>query len=527
MSNTPVISLVLNIHLPFVRHPEKNISLQEGRFFNIITETCLPLLEVFDRLDSSHIPFRMGISISPVLCHMLSDEHLLKRYLEYVDRKIDLGAEQLKEMDEQNPVYKTVKYYYNRFLDQRVLFTERYNMDILKVFDYYQRKGRVELLTTSATHAFLPFYTKYPEVIQAQIEMATTNYRIHFEKYPLGFWLPELGWSVELEKWFRAYNFGYTILGTHALTYANPPAEKGSFFPIKTPSGIFILGRDFYADKELNSIINNPLFRNNNFDLGFELPQAEVKAFLGAYGSRTNTGYKCQAQNSNPYDPEEAGIKVKESAALFLKNTFERLEAAKEYMSSQPVSVCTLDAALMGTTWYEGPLFLEALFRAAHESAGAVSQEILFMTPAEYIFKLDTRNFQVLNPEYSSMGINGYAETWVDSSNDWIYRHTMRALERMIELAERFPDKTGLKERALNQASREILLVLASDWPAMLYRQENSEYAKKQLESCLRNFTTIYEALGSNHISTEWLTNLERRHNIFPNINYRIFRRKK
>ncbi|MDR2480323.1 MAG: hypothetical protein LBD48_13580 [Treponema sp.] len=28
-------------------------------------------------------------------------------------------------------------------------------------------------------------------------------------------------------------------------------------------------------------------------------------------------------------------------------------------------------------------------------------------------------------------------------------------------------------------------------------------------------------------MSTEWLTSLERRHNVFPHINYRVFRRKK
>jgi 1,4-alpha-glucan branching enzyme len=116
---------------------------------------------------------------------------------------------------------------------------------------------------------------------------------------------------------------------------------------------------------------------------------------------------------------------------------------------------------------------------------------------------------------------------WLDASNDWLYRHALRSLERMIELAERFPNETGLKERALNQAAREILLVQNSDWPKMLYKQENAAYARNQLESALRNFTTIYEALGSNYISTEWLTSLERRHNIFPAMNYRVFRRKR
>jgi 1,4-alpha-glucan branching enzyme len=97
----------------------------------------------------------------------------------------------------------------------------------------------------------------------------------------------------------------------------------------------------------------------------------------------------------------------------------------------------------------------------------------------------------------------------------------------MIEISDRFPDNSGLKERTLNQAAREILLSLASDWPGMLYKQENTAYARLQIESSLRNFTTIYEALGSNYISTEWLTSLEKRHNIFPNINYRVFRKKK
>jgi len=152
--------------------------------------------------------------------------------------------------------------------------------------------------------------------------------------------------------------------------------------------------------------------------------------------------------------------------------------------------------------------------------------DIHFQSPAEYFYKLDTGTIQTLMPEFSSWGSNGYAETWLDSSNDWMYYHAMRALERMVEIAERFPDNTGLKERALNQAAREILLALASDWSKMLCKQEGQEYAKSRIEGSLRNFTTIYEALGSNHISTDWLTQLERRHNIFPNINYRVFRRK-
>jgi 1,4-alpha-glucan branching enzyme len=148
------------------------------------------------------------------------------------------------------------------------------------------------------------------------------------------------------------------------------------------------------------------------------------------------------------------------------------------------------------------------------------------MNPQEYLFKQNIPQIETVMPEFSSWGTNGYAEMWLDSSNDWMYRHVIRSLDRMVELAERFPNDSGLKERALNQAAREILLVQSSDWPKMLYSQESPDFARNQIEAGLRNFTTIYEALGSNYISTEWLTSLERRHYLFPNINYRVFRRK-
>jgi 1,4-alpha-glucan branching enzyme len=368
----------------------------------------------------------------------------------------------------------------------------------------------------------LPFYTPYPEAIQAEIEVAIGTYRQHFEKLPQGFWLPELGWSSELELWLRSYNFAYTITETHALAFANPPAEKGVFYPAKTPSGIFILGRDFYSHDDVSLIANDSEYRNNHQDLGYELLQEQIKPFLSVLGGRSQTGYKCYTIGGGLYDPVQAAQKVKEHAHIFLQNRISRLKAAKEYTDVPILSLCAFDAHTFGRNWYEGPLFLETLFRE-----GAASQALQFMTPAEYLLKLDAMTFQSLSPEYSSWGQNGYAEPWIDASNDWMYRHTIRALGRMTELAERFPDYTGIRERALNQAAREILLAMASDWPGMLYRQENVEYARNQLESALRNFTTIYEALGSNYISTDWLTKIEQRHNIFPNINYRVFRRKK
>jgi 1,4-alpha-glucan branching enzyme len=188
-------------------------------------------------------------------------------------------------------------------------------------------------------------------------------------------------------------------------------------------------------------------------------------------------------------------------------------------MSEQPISLCAFNADSFGRTWHNGSHFIETLFRMAENY-----NDLKFMTPTEYLGQYSTSTFEESNTEFSSWGKNGYAEVWLDSSNDWIYRHLNRSIERMVELADRFTEESGLKERALNQAAREILLAQASDWPAFLYHEEFCGYAKFKIESALKNFNIIYESLVKSNISTEWLTGLERRHNIFPNINYRIFR---
>ena len=527
MNSPQLISLVLHGHAPFVRHPEQSMPPQELWFFESLSETYIPLLEVFERLDRDRIPFRMALSLSPTLCHMLNDELLIGRYLEYANRQIEFGLEELNRCADNPELHSLVSHFYTRIVNKMNLFTERYEKNILKGFDYYQRKGRLEILATAATHAFLPFYTPYPEAVQAQFEVSISTYRTNFDRYPAGFWLPEMGWKAELDHWLRSYNFSYTFVDAHALFHTQPFAKNGNFYPVKTSRGIAIFGRDFYAAREVAEMAKDPIYRFAHRDQGFELPQEMVKSFLSQQDCRSGTGYKYWAYGEDGsgsvlYNPEKAAEKVHQHVRQFIENRLSRLNAAREQMDQGPLSVCAFEADSLGRFWHEGPEFIEALFREANKSG-----ELQFMTPAECLSKLDSGSFQVLTPGFSSWGNNGYAETWLDASNDWMYPHTMRALERMVEIAERFPNNTGLKERALNQAAREILLVISSDWSKMLYRHENAEYAMNRIMGSLKNFTTIYEALGSNYISTEWLTQLEKRHNVFPNINYRVFRRKR
>ena len=65
------LAFVLHAHLPFVRHPEHEVFLEERWFFEAMSETYIPLIKVLDRLVAEQIPGQMSISISPCLLAMM------------------------------------------------------------------------------------------------------------------------------------------------------------------------------------------------------------------------------------------------------------------------------------------------------------------------------------------------------------------------------------------------------------------------------------------------------------------------
>jgi 1,4-alpha-glucan branching enzyme len=93
----------------------------------------------------------------------------------------------------------------------------------------------------------------------------------------------------------------------------------------------------------------------------------------------------------------------------------------------------------------------------------------------------------------------------------------------MSELVRRFPDQTSLKERFLQHAVREVLLAMASDWPFIISNGTSVVYAERRMKEHIYNFNLVYENMCRNSVDTEWLTRTEKRTNIFPDIDYRVF----
>jgi 1,4-alpha-glucan branching enzyme len=523
-------SLVLNAHLPFVRRPEFPDYLEERWLFEAISECYLPMLRAFRRLESECVPFRLTLSISPTLQAMMSDPLLQERYVIYTERQLAFSMREIGRTGSGSPEGKLAAMYALMYEQAKADFQELYQRNILRGFDYFHKKGMLELVTTSGTHAFMPLYGELPESEAAQIETALISHRKNFGKNPQGFWLPHMGYYPGLERILKSYNLSYTILDPRGVINGDPVPFAASYGPVRMRNGYIAFARDSASAKALydgkEGYPAAPAYRDFYRDVGYDLPAELVIDFMPDGKTRVPTGFKYRAigmdaSEKRIYEPEKARKQVLEHASNFVYNRKLCLKRAQELLEEPAIVVAAFDAELLGHWWFEGVDWLEAVLR----ELAASRDEIRSVTPSEYL-ELNP-NAQESQPEFSSWAESGYSEPWLEKPNAWLCRHVFKAAARMVELADRFPNENGLKERALNQAAREILLMQNSDWPYLMRTPGSEPFAKAQMEDAIGNFSKIYDMLSRNAINTEWLTKLEKRNNLFPFINYRMFRKKK
>jgi len=77
-------------------------------------------------------------------------------------------------------------------------------------------------------------------------------------------------------------------------------------------------------------------------------------------------------------------------------------------------------------------------------------------------------------------------------------------------------------EESTQPAARELLLAQSSDW-AFIMRTGMVPYAVRRTRSHLMRFNKLYAEINQGKIDSGWLEK-SRRWNIFPEINYRVYR---
>ncbi|MEK7298123.1 MAG: 1,4-alpha-glucan branching protein domain-containing protein [Planctomycetota bacterium] len=522
------LSFILHAHLPYVRHPEYHAFLEEDWLFEAITETYIPLIEVFEKLVEDNVDFRLTMSLTPPLISMLADEVLQSRYLQYLDKRIHLAGLEVERTKHQPEFLRLAQMYLKYFKNARFVFAEKYRRNIVTAFKNFQDMGKLEIITCGATHGYLPLMNGNVNAMRAQIKVAVDHYEKHFGRKPRGIWLPECGYEPGIDQILKEAGIRFFITETHGILYASPRPKYGIFAPVYCPSGVAAFGRDLESSKQVwSSKEGYPgdfSYRDFYRDVGFDLDYDYVKPYLHGDGKRGNIGIKYyritgKTDRKEPYQPAVALDRAAEHAGNFMFNREKQIENLASIMDRKPLIVAPYDAELFGHWWHEGPYWINFLFRKI-----AFDQKtIALITPMEYLERYPVN--QVSTPSYSSWGYKGYNEYWLNEKNDWIYRHLHKAAERMVELAKAYPQTNGnvMLTRGLSQAARELLLAQSSDWAFIMKTGTMVEYAVKRTKEHLFNFNKLYDDIRSNAIDTKWLSGIEDKNNLFPDIDYRVY----
>ena len=93
----------------------------------------------------------------------------------------------------------------------------------------------------------------------------------------------------------------------------------------------------------------------------------------------------------------------------------------------------------------------------------------------------------------------------------------------MTELTRSYSSNhvNGATKRALNQALRELLLAQSSDWGFIMATGTHVSYAVKRTKEHLLRFNRLYDNIKSGQIDEGWLSDIEWKDNIFPEIDYK------
>lgn len=520
------LALVLHAHLPFVRHPEAPSYMEEEWYFEAVTETYAPLLLAFEKLSRDGIDFRLTLSISPTLLSMLTDDLLKERYARKIDRLIDLAEREVDRTHNDARFHGLAQMYRDRFHLIRDCW-RRYDGDLVRGYRALQDAGRLEIITATATHPFIPLLDRNWAAIRAQVHVAADLYEKTFGRRTQGIWLGECGYVPGVDELLREEGIRYFFVDTHGILFADRRSVYGVHAPLYCPTGVAAFGRDVESSKQVWSsregYPGDPNYRDFYRDIGFDLDLDYVGPYIHPDGIRTYTGIKYfsithgKLQDKRPYEPHVAWQRANEHAGNFLYNRERQIEHLRAHMDRKPIVVAPYDAELFGHWWYEGPIFLEQLFRKMQYDQAMVAPA----TPSAYLLEYPTN--QVAVPCTSSWGAGGYAEYWCNGSNAWIYRHLHVMAERMTELARRFQEPDAQQRRALNQAARELMLAQASDWAFIMKSGTTVPYATRRTNDHITRFNRLYDGLKSGGGDPIYLAEVERRDNLFPDIDFRIY----
>jgi len=525
-------SIVLNAHVPWVRHMETAHSMEEDWLHCAIVETHLPWLEMMFRLRDEGVPLHLTLNLSPTLLAMFQDRTLRRRTLNYIDRTLRLCRDEV-ERGEVTGFGELAKQYEDRFFRLRNFYLEKWQEDLVKAFCDLRDSGHLELTASAATHGILPLLMRVPEAGQAQVRVGIRQYVQCFGRMPKGFWLPECAYAPAVSDLLRKEGIEWTVVEEHGMTTVSGADERFPYIVGQSDGGLNIFGRDSGSSSEIWSadegFPGDGRYRNFMRDIGLDAPIEYLREYLGESEERRFTGLKYhrlqrEGEDNLPYDPELASRAVEEHALRFVSSRGAQLASLEADGVENPLVLCAFDMDLFGHWWHEGTEFLEKVFRITAERG-----DFQFVNPGGYLGATENQERPEAEPAASSWSEGGYFESWTSPENNWLQAEVQNRAELLARFTGMFDqdredlDREGTAhyQRCIQLMVRELLLAQSSDWGFLMRMDPSREYAEQRAREHLSDFDRIREILTKDDDGR--LDEIEQKHPIFPDLPWNLF----
>lgn len=513
------VVLALHSHLPWVLHhgrwPHGSDWLCEAAL-----ETYLPLLEVLRELDAEGTPAPLTLGITPILANQLAHPDFRSEMRAFFAQRLAACDEAPTSLETtgDTELLPLVGYWRRRLEVLRDLF-ESIEGDIPAAFAALESHGRLELISSAATHGFLPLLAR-DESIRLQLALGAQEHRRLFGQAPVGCWLPECAYRPReawhpwptapraavrrgLDEHLADAGYQFTFVDAHLVTGAQPLAMAShgdGGLTLDEATRLATGERTPYAAVRISHPGSGRLvaaFARDPRASAQVWSRAEGYPGDGAYlefhklrwpgGLRlwrvTGTGVDLGAKL--PYDPAVAHARAQEHAEHFARLL---RQMAATQTTRGAVIAAPFDTELFGHWWYEGPEFLRDVFRALRRQREATP-----VTGSAHLAAFRPR--AALRLPSGSWGARGDFSFWLSLSTAWTWERLWRLEETFWDVAPGALATPGARV-VLAQATRELLLAQSSDWQFIMSTGAVADYAERRFREHAENAERLVDALG-------------------------------
>jgi 1,4-alpha-glucan branching enzyme len=482
-------ALMLHSHIPYCRKSGVWPAGEEW-LFEAMNETYIPLLRTLRTLHFDGIRTKVMIGLVPVLMEQLADGYMKDRFCSYMEDKIGRARSDIRRFQADPARHAAAGYWLDLFEKNYRAYTADFYRDILGTLKWLQEENAIEVLTSAATHGFLPLLESDSAVF-TQIHIGIETYKHYFGRSPRGFWLPECAyrpaqWSQKeqrlrpaVDEWLAREGIEYFFVENVGLTRASfvenrhQETSPTTFRGYSLASGVSVFGRNEATGKQVWSP-----------DHGYP----GDPCYLEFHRKDSESGLHYWRVTGRPekeiYDPEAAQSRVESHARHFVSLLSGLLDKS-HVPGAEPVIVSPYDCELFGHWWHEGVAWIENVYRLL-----AKENTVTDRTLGEYLDR-ERAGFSTIGMQPSTWGLNSDYTVWLNPEHGWIWSYINWCSVELEQVLAQVRPESERDHRILRQLARELLLMQGSDWPFLLFTTQAKEYANQRFHHHHQRFQKL------------------------------------